>query len=86
MLYLINQPQFTMDDRYKTLHAAGSISDESFERQNDKEVLLSVHGGIKTLLYPGVLLLTAGLGVLIWKLAEEISAEADQAAAFKFST
>lgn len=67
LLYLINQPQYTMADLYKTLHAEGLISDESFDKFNQKQALFSVHWEIKTLLYLGVLLLTTGLGVLIYE-------------------
>src|SRR5260370_17274600 len=58
-----------MSDLYKTLHSEGLISDESFEKikQNDGQPLFSVHWDIKTLLYLGVLLLTTGLGLLIYK-------------------
>jgi hypothetical protein len=56
-----------MSDLYKTLHAEGLISDESFEKISQKPNLFSVHWEIKTLLYLGVLLLTTGLGVLIYQ-------------------
>jgi hypothetical protein len=58
-----------MTDLYKTLHAEGLISDESFSKiEHHKEAqLFSVHLEIKTLLYLGVLLLTTGLGILIYE-------------------
>ena len=67
MLYLINQSPFTMSDPYKTLHAEGLISDESFEKISKKPNLFSVHWEIKILLYLGVLLLTTGVGILIYE-------------------
>ncbi|MEO5890079.1 MAG: DUF2157 domain-containing protein [Ferruginibacter sp.] len=54
---------------FEQLHAEGILSEESFARiklKGSKE-LLSVHWEIKTLLYLGVLLLTAGLGILVYK-------------------
>jgi hypothetical protein len=56
-----------MSDLYKTLHAEGLLSDDSFEKLNQKQSLFSVHWEIKTLLYLGVLLLTTGLGILIYE-------------------
>lgn len=58
-----------MNYLYKNLYTEGLISDESFEKmkQNDKQPLFSVHWEIKTLLYIGVLLLTTGLGVVIYE-------------------
>jgi hypothetical protein len=59
-----------MNDLYNTLHAEGSISDESFKKLKQKDAqppLFSVHWELKTLLYLGVLLLTGGLGLLIYE-------------------
>src|SRR3569832_2195477 len=56
-----------MDHLYENLHADGLISDESFEKIKQKQDLFSVHWEIKTLLYLGVLLLTGGLGLLIYE-------------------
>ena len=59
-----------MNDLYNILHAEGSISDESFERLKQKSEqphLFSLHWELKTLLYLGVLLLTSGLGLLIYE-------------------
>lgn len=54
---------------FKQLHQEGSISDESFEKINvfTKKKLCSVHWEIRTILYLGVLLLTGGLGILVYK-------------------
>src|SRR4051794_4125952 len=56
-----------MDHLYKNLYADGLIGDESFEKLKRKQNLFSVHWEMKTLLYLGVLLLTSGLGVLIYE-------------------
>ena len=58
-----------MDDQYKTLHAEGLLSDASFDKLKLKPTpsLFSVYWEIKTLLYLGVLLLTSGLGLLIYE-------------------
>ncbi len=56
-----------MDHLYEDLHADGLISDESFEKIKQKQDLFSVHWEVKTLLYLGVLLLTSGLGLLIYE-------------------
>jgi hypothetical protein len=66
-----------MTDLYKTLHAEGLISDESFSKikHNKEQQLFSVHWEIKTLLYLGVSLLTTGLGILIYKNIDTIGHE-----------
>src|SRR6201986_4381710 len=59
-----------MTDLYKNLHDEGLISDESFSKiklNQEEQKLFSVHWEIKTLLYLGVLLLTTGLGILIYE-------------------
>src|SRR6185312_13904089 len=56
-----------MDHLYENLHADGLISDKSFEKIKQKQDLFSVHWEVKTLLYLGVLLLTTGLGILIYE-------------------
>lgn len=56
-----------MDNLYENLHADGLISDESFEKIKQKPDLFSVHWELKTLLYLGVLLLTSGLGLLVYE-------------------
>jgi hypothetical protein len=61
-----------MTDHYHTyeqLNAEGHISDESFQKINDRRLhpLISVHWEIKTILYLGITLLTGGIGVLVYK-------------------
>ncbi len=59
-----------MSNLYSNLYAEGLISDESLQKVRIKEKkppLFSVHWEIKTLLYVGVLLLTGGLGLLIYE-------------------
>lgn len=62
------------DDLYNNLHAEGLISDESFEKikENRQNPLFSVHWEVKILLYLGVALLTAGLGLLIYENIDSI--------------
>ena len=61
------------DDLYKNLHAEGLLSDESFEKMMQRQQpLFSVHWEIKTILYLGVALLTAGLGTLIYQNIDSI--------------
>ena len=67
---MINQPILHMTDLYDTLYAEGLLSEESFEKikqERGKKLLFSVHWELKTLLYLGVLLLTTGLGLLIYE-------------------
>ncbi|MEB0260565.1 MULTISPECIES: DUF2157 domain-containing protein [unclassified Mucilaginibacter] len=54
---------------YNKLHADGYISDESFEKIKQKYAtqLFSVHWELKILLYLGVMLLSGGLGTLVYK-------------------
>ncbi|MDN5288450.1 MAG: hypothetical protein JWR38_4724 [Mucilaginibacter sp.] len=64
-----------INNLYKNLHAEDLISDDSLQKLQQKEekpVLFSIHWEIKTLLYVGVLLLTAGLGVLIYENIDSI--------------
>ncbi len=58
-----------MDQWYSKLHSEGLLSDASREkiRLHETTGLFSVHWELKTLLYIGVLLLTAGLGILVYK-------------------
>jgi hypothetical protein len=66
------------DNLYKNLRAEGLISDESLQKISIKEakpVLFSIHREIKTLLYIGVLLLTGGLGLLIYENIDTIGHE-----------
>ncbi|ASU32584.1 DUF2157 domain-containing protein [Mucilaginibacter xinganensis] len=58
------------DNLYNNLHAEGLISDESLQKirlKEQKPLLFSIHWEIRTLLYAGVLMLTAGLGLLIYE-------------------
>lgn len=54
---------------YKKLYDEGLISQETFEKASykQKNPLFSVHWELKTLLYLGVMLLSTGLGILIYK-------------------
>jgi hypothetical protein len=54
---------------FEKLHGESLINDASFEKiKNDpSNKLFSVHWEIKTLLYLGVLMLTGGLGILVYK-------------------
>ena len=54
---------------FEQLHSEGLISDVSFDNIKTKQEhpLLSVYWEIKTLLYLGVLLLSSGLGILVYK-------------------
>ena len=56
-------------DLYKKLHEEGLISDISLEKVKERHdhPLFSVHWELKTLLYLGVMLLSSGLGILIYK-------------------
>lgn len=68
--HFINQLIAFMDhDFFKKLQAEGLISDESFNKIEHRRLhsLFSVHWEIKTLLYIGILLLTTGLGILVYK-------------------
>lgn len=67
-----------MNNLYKNLYAEGLISDESLEKirlKEEKPPLFSVHWEIRTLLYVGVLLLTGGLGLLIYENIDTIGHE-----------
>jgi len=67
-----------MNNLYKNLYAEGLISDESLEKirlKEEKPVLFSVHWEIRTLLYVGVLLLSGGLGLLIYENIDTIGHE-----------
>ncbi len=60
---------------YQDLHADGLISDNSLQniRKKYSSPLFSLHWELKTLLYIGVMLLSAGLGILIYKNIDSIS-------------
>jgi hypothetical protein len=59
---------------FTKLHEEGLISDQSLKRiQNaEKARLFSLHWELRTLLYLGVLVLTGGLGILIYKNIDSI--------------
>ena len=63
---------------FEQLHTEGLLSDKSFEKiknvSNDKTI--SLHWDIRTLLYLGVLLLSGGLGILIYKNIDTIGHQA----------
>lgn len=63
---------------YKHLHEQGLLNDESYERLQKRESLnlFSVHWELNLLLYTGVLLLTGGLGTLIYKNIDTIGHQA----------
>lgn len=63
---------------FKKLHAEGLISDESLQRiiHLDQRRLFSLHWELKTILYLGVLLLSGGLGVLVYKNIDTIGHQA----------
>ena len=54
---------------FEQLHQEGLISDSSIQKVKQKanSSLFSVHWELKTILYLGILLLTGGLGILIYK-------------------
>jgi len=63
---------------FETLHAQGVISNTSFQkiRTQKEHPEISVHWELKTMLYLGVLLLTSGLGIVIYKNIDSISHQA----------
>ena len=63
---------------FERLHAEGAISDTSLRqvKQQQQHPLISIHWELKTLLYLGVLLLSAGLGLLIYKNIDTIGHQA----------
>ncbi len=54
---------------FQKLHAEGQLSDESFEKVKmaERNKLFSLHWELRTVLYLGILLLTSGLGILVYK-------------------
>ena len=60
---------------YEELHAEGIISDQTLQNLRNKYAnpLFSLHWELKTLLYLGVMLLSTGLGILIYKNIDSIS-------------
>lgn len=67
---------------FQDLHAKGLISDETFEkiRMKHSSKLFSIHWELKTLLYFGVMMLSTGLGILVYKNIDAISHQAVVAA------
>ncbi|MEQ1797461.1 MAG: DUF2157 domain-containing protein [Lacibacter sp.] len=63
---------------FEQLHNEGLVTDSSFERikEDSAKKLFSIHWEIKTLLYLGVLLLSGGLGILIYKNIDAIGHQA----------
>lgn len=54
---------------FNDLHTKGHLSDESYQKikNGDARKLFSLHWELKTILYLGILLLSGGLGILIYK-------------------
>jgi Predicted membrane protein (DUF2157) len=63
---------------FEKLRTEGLINDASFEKiqADPSNKLLSVHWEIRTVLYLGVLLLTGGLGILVYKNIDTIGHQA----------
>ena len=63
---------------FEQLHTEGLLSDSSFEKIKNasNNQTISLHWDIRTLLYLGVLLLSGGLGVLIYKNIDTIGHQA----------
>ena len=63
---------------FRKLHAEGLISAGSLQQAEDAEArrLFSLHWELKLLLYLGVLLLTGGLGILVYKNIDTIGHQA----------
>lgn len=63
---------------FEQLHNEGLVTDSSFEKikEDAAKQLFSIHWEIKTLLYLGVLLLSGGLGILIYKNIDTIGHQA----------
>jgi hypothetical protein len=59
---------------FEKLHSEGLVTDASFEKiqATSSSKFLSVHWEIKTILYLGVLLLTGGLGILVYNNIDSI--------------
>lgn len=60
---------------FQKLHAEGLLGDTSFARLEQKRLnpRFSVFWEIKTLLYVGIILLTSGLGILVYKNIDSLS-------------
>jgi hypothetical protein len=66
------------NDIYKKLNSEGYLSDDSYNNVSQKHFtqLFSVHWELKILLYLGVMLLSGGLGILIYKNIDTIGHQA----------
>src|ERR1700754_3152108 len=62
---------------FKKLHTEGLISDDALEKVTalEQRRLFSLHWELKTLLYLGVVLLSGGLGILVYKNIDTIGHE-----------
>ena len=63
---------------FEKLHGEGLLSGESLEKikaQSSRQ-LISLHWKLRTILYLGLLLLTSGLGILVYKNIDTISHQA----------
>ncbi|WP_256012228.1 DUF2157 domain-containing protein [Desertivirga xinjiangensis] len=60
---------------FDKLYNEGVLSDRSFQkiRDSQKSPLFSVHWELKTVLYLGILLLSTGLGIIVYKNIDSIS-------------
>lgn len=67
---------------FEKLHAEGMISTQSWQKLQERKQnsLVSVHWELRTLLYLGVLLLTTGLGIIVYKNIDTIGHQAILAA------
>ena len=56
------------------LHSQGLLSDESFEKAKSQSAskLFSLHWELKTILYLGIMLLSSGIGILVYKNIDSI--------------
>ncbi len=63
---------------FEKLHSEGLLSEESIGKIKSQptEKTLSVHWELRTILYVGILLLTSGLGILVYKNIDTISHQA----------
>lgn len=63
---------------FEDLHSKGLISDESLEniRKKNSTGLFSIHWELKILLYLGVMMLSTGLGILVYKNIDTIGHQA----------
>jgi hypothetical protein len=63
---------------FKQLHREGLLTDDSLRKVEavEKARLFSLHWELKTILYPGVTLLSGGLGILVYKNIDTIGHQA----------